>query len=134
VPSIVLATLNARWSHASLGLRYLRANLGVLRDDSVIAEYTIARPVGEIVADLLARGPRLVGFGVYIWNVARTTEVIAALKAAAPQITRGRRRTGSEPRDRRAAHLRAGRLRRHRLGRCHLCQALRSRSCTGRAH
>jgi hypothetical protein len=86
VPSIVLATLNARWSHASLGLRYLRANLGVLRDDSVIAEYTIARPVGEIVADLLAHTPRLVGFGVYIWNVTRTTEVIAALKAAAPEI------------------------------------------------
>jgi len=87
VPSIVLATLNARWSHASLGLRYLRANLGVLRDDSVIAEYTLARPAGEIVADLLARSPRLVGFGVYIWNVTRTTEVIEALKAAAPEVT-----------------------------------------------
>lgn len=87
MPSIVLATLNARWSHASLGLRYLRANLGALRDDSDIAEYTIARPVDEIVADLLARAPRVVGFGVYIWNVSRTTEVIATLKAAAPQIT-----------------------------------------------
>jgi len=86
VPSIVLATLNARWSHASLGLRYLRANLGALRDDSDIAEFTIARPVGEIVADLLARKPRLIGFGVYIWNVTRTTEVIAVLKAAAPEI------------------------------------------------
>ena len=87
MPSIILATLNARWSHAALGLRYLRANLGSLRDDSVIAEYTIARPVGEIVADLLARAPRLIGFGVYIWNVTRTTQVIEALKAAAPDVT-----------------------------------------------
>jgi radical SAM superfamily enzyme YgiQ (UPF0313 family) len=87
MPAIVLATLNARWSHASLGLRCLRANLGALRDDSEIAEYTIARPAREIVADLLARAPRIVGFGVYIWNVAQTTEVIARLKAAAPEVT-----------------------------------------------
>jgi radical SAM superfamily enzyme YgiQ (UPF0313 family) len=83
---IVLATLNARWSHASLGLRCLRANLGPLRALSQIAEYTVARPADAIVADLLARAPRLVGFGVYIWNVAQTTRVVERLKAAAPQI------------------------------------------------
>ncbi len=42
MPAIVLATLNARYAHASLGLRCLRANLGDLRDDSVILEFTIA--------------------------------------------------------------------------------------------
>jgi hypothetical protein len=31
MPDILLATLNARYSHASLGLRYLRANLGERR-------------------------------------------------------------------------------------------------------
>jgi hypothetical protein len=87
MPAILLTTLNARWSHAALGLRYLRANLGELRQDSEIVEYTIARPAEEIVADLLARTPRLVGFGVYIWNVAQTTRVIEQLKARAPQIT-----------------------------------------------
>jgi hypothetical protein len=87
VPAIVLTTLNARWSHAALGLRYLRANLGALREDSEIVEFTIARPVEEIVADLVARAPRLVGFGVYLWNVAQTTRVIERLKAVAPQIT-----------------------------------------------
>jgi radical SAM superfamily enzyme YgiQ (UPF0313 family) len=87
MPAIVLTTLNARWSHAALGLRYLRANLGELRDDSAIVEYTIARPVDEIVADLLVRAPRLVGFGVYIWNVAQTTRVIERLKGVAPQVT-----------------------------------------------
>jgi hypothetical protein len=87
MPAIVLTTLNARWSHAALGLRYLRANLGELRGDSEIAEFTIARPIEQIVADLVARAPRLVGFGVYIWNVAQTTRVIERLKALAPQIT-----------------------------------------------
>jgi hypothetical protein len=87
MPAIVLTTLNARWSHAALGLRYLRANLGELRGDSEIVEFTIARPIEEILADLVERAPRLVGFGVYIWNVAQTTRVIERLKALAPQIT-----------------------------------------------
>ena len=87
MPAILLTTLNARWSHAALGLRYLRANLGELRADSEIVEYTIARPVEEIVAELVARAPRIVGLGVYIWNVAQTTRVVELLKARAPQIT-----------------------------------------------
>jgi len=86
MPSIVLTTLNARWSHAALGLRYLRANLGELRAASEIVEYTIARPAEQIVADLLARAPRLIGFGVYVWNVAQTTRVVELLKARAPRI------------------------------------------------
>lgn len=84
---IVLATLNARWSHAALGLRCLRANLGDLRPASEIVEYTVARPVDEIVADLLARAPRIVGLGVYVWNVAQSTRVVERLKAVAPRIT-----------------------------------------------
>ena len=36
---IVLATHNARWIHASFGLRSLRANLGALRDRSVWGPY-----------------------------------------------------------------------------------------------
>jgi hypothetical protein len=85
--SILLATLNARYIHASLGLRYLLANLGDLRSDAAIREYTIKRPALEIVEDLLISKPRVVGFGVYIWNVVETTRVIAMLKAVAPEVT-----------------------------------------------
>ena len=47
-PVIVLATLNARYIHASLGLRYLRANMARhggadLRSATVLREYTLAR-------------------------------------------------------------------------------------------
>ncbi len=87
MPSIVLTTLNARWSHASLGLRCLRANLGELRADSEVVEYTIARPVEQVVADLLARAPCIVGIGVYIWNVVAATRVVELLKQRAPQVT-----------------------------------------------
>jgi hypothetical protein len=42
MPSIVLATQNAKWIHASFGLRCLRANLGELRERSVIVERDLA--------------------------------------------------------------------------------------------
>ena len=53
-PAIVLATLNAKYIHASLGLRYVLANMGELRKHTTLREFTIARPVGEIVDELLA--------------------------------------------------------------------------------
>jgi hypothetical protein len=85
--AILLATLNARYIHASLGLRYLLANLGDLRSEASIREYTIKRPALEIVEDLLNSKPRIVGFGVYIWNVVETRRVVAMLKAVAPEVT-----------------------------------------------
>ena len=47
MPAIVLATLNARYTHASLGLRYLLANMGALKRDTHLAEFTIRRPPQE---------------------------------------------------------------------------------------
>jgi radical SAM superfamily enzyme YgiQ (UPF0313 family) len=84
--SIVLSTLNARYTHASLGLRYLRANLGALREDSKIMEFIIGDKTERIVEMVLAEMPKIVGFGVYIWNVEDTTKVVAMLKVVAPEV------------------------------------------------
>jgi radical SAM superfamily enzyme YgiQ (UPF0313 family) len=86
MPSIVLATLNARYVHASFGLRYLQANLGHLQGDSVIREFTLTDHLATIVERILGDEPSIVGFGVYVWNVARTTEVVAMLRALRPDI------------------------------------------------
>ena len=92
---IVLATLNARYIHASLGLRCLLANMeryggADLRAATVLREYTINRPVDETVQDLLHRlegvDKAVLGLGVYIWNVAQTLEVVRAVKAARPDV------------------------------------------------
>lgn len=90
-PAIILSTLNAKYIHASLGLRYLLANMerhggAGLRERTVLREFTIARPVAEIVAALLAEEPQVIGFGVYIWNVVQTTEVVRRLKQARPAL------------------------------------------------
>ena len=82
---IVLATLNARYSHTSFGLRYLLANMGPLQSQTVIKEFTINDSVSDILAAILEEQPAIVGLGVYIWNVDQTTRLIADLKRISPQ-------------------------------------------------
>ena len=85
--TIVLSTLNARYAHASLGLRYLLANMGPLKEQTSIQEFVIGAKTTEMVERILAAQPRIVGFGVYIWNVEETTRVVAMLKQVAPHVS-----------------------------------------------
>jgi radical SAM superfamily enzyme YgiQ (UPF0313 family) len=84
--TILLSTLNARYAHASLGLRYLLANMGELQAETRIQEFVIGAKTTSLVERILAHRPRIVGFGVYIWNVEETTRVVAMLKRVAPEI------------------------------------------------
>ena len=84
--SVVLSTLNARYIHASLGLRYLLANMGELQAQTALAEFVInERPI-DIVERLLDKEPKVIGFGVYLWNVEQTTQVVALLKQIRPSV------------------------------------------------
>ena len=83
---IVLCTLNAKYIHASLGLRYLLANMGDLADHTVLREFTIHRRPRELADELLALQPRIIGLGVYIWNVTETTELVRLLKKLCPEV------------------------------------------------
>lgn len=85
--SIVLTTLNARYAHASLGLRYLLANMGGLASVTRLQEFVIGVRAADVVEKLLAMEPKIIGFGVYIWNVDELTHIVALLKRVAPQVT-----------------------------------------------
>ncbi|MFC3471700.1 DUF4080 domain-containing protein [Massilia oculi] len=85
--TILLSTLNARYTHASLGLRYLAANMGPLQEQTRIQEFVIGAKTTDLVERILAHTPRIVGFGVYIWNVEETTRLVAMLKRVAPNVT-----------------------------------------------
>lgn len=86
VPKIVLATLNAKYFHTSFGLRYLYANLKELQDYCEIKEFIIQTRAIDIVEQILASKPDIIGFGVYIWNIVETTDVVSLLKVIAPDI------------------------------------------------
>ena len=89
--TIVVATLNAKYIHASLGLRYLLANMDVhggagLKAQTQLCEFVIAQPPLLIAEQLLALSPKIIGLGVYIWNVVETTQLVRLLKSLRPDI------------------------------------------------
>src|ERR1700761_5313678 len=86
MPDIVLATLNAKYIHAAFGLRYLLANLGELRPRAKLLEFDINQRPLEIAEMLLAKNPRILGLGVYIWNITPTTELVSTLKRLRPDL------------------------------------------------
>lgn len=87
MPDILLTTLNAKYAHAAFGLRYLMANLGELRARAAILEFDIAQRPVDVLEVILAQNPRIVGVGVYIWNVAQATQLVADLRRVRPDVT-----------------------------------------------
>jgi len=83
---IILSTLNARYIHASLGLRYLYANLNDLSQSAKLLEFSINEDRNEIAAHILKHNPKIIGFGVYIWNTRETLELIQLIKSQNPNI------------------------------------------------
>ena len=83
---ILLTTLNARYIHCALGLRYLYAQMEELQAQTEIIEFMINQRPIDIAEILLNKNPQIIGFGVYIWNIRETTEVISILKTLRPDI------------------------------------------------
>ncbi len=82
---ILLVTLNATYFHAAFGLRYLKANLKELEPTSEICEFTCGENLMDIAEKLLSEKPRMIGFGVYIWNAKESLELVQILKTLSPQ-------------------------------------------------
>jgi hypothetical protein len=83
---ILLTTLNSKYIHSAFGLRYLYANLGKLKSQSRIQEFTIHERPLDIVEKLLENNPKIIGFSVYIWNVVEIGQCIKLLKQINPKI------------------------------------------------
>jgi radical SAM superfamily enzyme YgiQ (UPF0313 family) len=82
--TILLTTLNARYAHTALGLRYLYANLRELQPMAKIIEFTMNEQIQSIVEDLVKHSPKIIGIGVYIWNASQSAELIQTLKKVSP--------------------------------------------------
>lgn len=86
MPEIVLTTFNARYHHSAFGLRYLRANMGELREATEILEFGQSENPLDAMDQILAKNPKIVGVGVYIWNVEPSTRLVANLKRVRPDL------------------------------------------------
>ncbi|MCF7816998.1 MAG: cobalamin-dependent protein, partial [Kiritimatiellales bacterium] len=83
---IILAAFNARYAHSSFGARYLLANLGKLQEQAELMEFDLQEQPRVAAEKILARHPRIVGIGSYIWNIDLATKVAALLKLLRPDI------------------------------------------------
>ncbi len=83
--NIVLLGINARYSHTSLGLRYIKANLKEYKNSSTIIERTINEDVYSISEEILSYKPKIVGMGTYIWNALVIKRVSEIIKKVLPE-------------------------------------------------
>lgn len=82
---VLVSTLNAKFIHTSLALRYLKAFCE--KDfDVEISEYTIKDPVMNVVSDIYQKAPDVLGFSCYIWNIEETIHIIKMIKKIRPEI------------------------------------------------
>lgn len=81
--NIILTTLNAKYIHTNLAIRYLKA-FARPEFDPKIVEFTIKEPTLNIVTDLYQEKPDIVGFSCYIWNIEETIHVIKMLRVVSP--------------------------------------------------
>ncbi len=81
--SVILTTLNSKFIHSNLAIRYLKEYAKDL-EDIRIEEFTINQNLGEIAAKIYGLKPDLVAFSTYIWNIDQTLEVCERLKLVSP--------------------------------------------------
>ncbi len=86
-PSIGLVTLNARFIHSSLSLRYLRnASRNAGYRQTWIREFIINQPIWKISQEILRHEPDILGISMYIWNRQRSLELIELLQKQKPDL------------------------------------------------
>ncbi len=84
---ILLTTLHAKYSHASLALPCLAA---CCRDipgvEIVIREWTVNEPREQLLRQIMSEQADLVAFSCYIWNIEKTLRLASDMKKIAPGI------------------------------------------------
>ncbi|MDU5941067.1 MULTISPECIES: B12-binding domain-containing radical SAM protein [Veillonella] len=84
--NVVLSTLNSKFIHSSLALRYLKAYGEAHGQAYDIVEYTINMPVLHILSDITEHDIDVLGFACYIWNIEMTLHVVDMVKAVRPDV------------------------------------------------
>lgn len=84
---VVLTTLNAKFIHSSLALRYLARYCRPICEDIAIKEYTINNHLLDILSDIYGTKPDVVCFACYIWNREMTLQLGRLLRKVLPKVT-----------------------------------------------
>lgn len=81
---VVLATLNAKFIHSSLALRYLQQCCRQVNPAITVKEYTINNELLYILGDIYRQRPDILGLACYIWNSEATLALAGLVKKVLP--------------------------------------------------
>ena len=85
---ILLTTLNSKFIHTNLAIRYIKESIKDLADVE-IREYTINNQLDYILKDIYLAGYDAVFFSTYIWNVYDIVKLCENLKKVNPKLIIG---------------------------------------------
>lgn len=84
---ILLTTLHAKYSHASLALPCLASSCrGIPGVEISIREWTVNEPREQILRMIMAEQADMVAFSCYIWNIEQTLQIVSDIKKIKPQL------------------------------------------------
>ena len=81
---IILAGINARYTHSCLALYCLKSALRGIEVEAAVREFSINQPVDEIAARLAAEGADVTALSVYIWNSEPVRKLLPLLHERCP--------------------------------------------------
>ena len=81
---ILLTTLNTKYVHTNIALKYLYKTLE--NKDVKLKEYTINEPLGNILRDIITYNADVIAFSVYIWNVEEVLKLSENIKKITPNV------------------------------------------------
>lgn len=84
---LLLTTLNSKFTHSSLALRYIKSYLKKFGHEVDMEEYTINNTIDFIQGQIYKGHYDVVTFSCYIWNFEMTLEIAKNLKKVSPNLT-----------------------------------------------
>jgi radical SAM superfamily enzyme YgiQ (UPF0313 family) len=84
---ILMTSLNTKYVHSNLAIRYIREYCKSLPVKIRIEEYTINQHEDDIVGEIFRKELDVICFSVYIWNLEQTLRVAEMIKTLRSDIT-----------------------------------------------
>lgn len=85
IVKVLFVSLNAKYVHSSLALRYIKDYCQEYKNNTKILELTINHDENQMIRQIYAEKPDVIGFSCYIWNMADIKKLIPTLKKILPQ-------------------------------------------------
>ncbi len=85
IMKLLLTTLNAKYIHTNLAIRYLKKSVENIIKDIEIQEYTINHHNDYIISEIYKKQPDILCFSCYIWNIETILYITKNIKKIMPE-------------------------------------------------